>query len=131
MSKTRYFLIELVANLLFFALSISVCLALFANGSENNNYNDTLSNATIQAQKVAEIVKAYGYDDVMTALNATGTNEKMYLYYDENWSPSENESVYTITIEQNKDKSMLNTNIIISNANDELIYDLSVAEYGG
>lgn len=66
-SKTGLFLIELVIVILFFSVSATICMRIFAFSYTAANHSRDLSDATAAAAATAECFKACGGDIIKTA----------------------------------------------------------------
>ncbi len=102
-SKTKYFLIELIVNCMFFAISAAICANVFAIGHVESEASRDLSIATVETQNIAEIVKYSGGDitKISDLLSATVDSESnLNIYYDDNFvrTDSKQNAVYTISL---------------------------------
>ncbi len=132
-SKTRYFLFELVINCLIFAISAAVCLNLFAYGFIQNQDSRELSMATLEAQSVAETIKATGGETGLLSeyLQCDASAEGLTLYYDRDWqrTSSAQGALYTLNVRfAPLDKGVQTANIIVENQT-ETIYELTIQQY--
>ena len=91
-SKSSLFLMELIIAILFFALSSTVCIRLFAKSHLLSKETVNKNEAVIQAQNMAETYLAYEGD--CTALSSLYPvshyrEEEALLtqFYDKNWEP--------------------------------------------
>jgi len=125
-SRTGLFLIELVIVILFFALSATVCMKLFAFAYTMTEYSADISHAAAAAQNTAECFKAAEGDIVKTAelLGAVFENNKL------SYNPDDD---ITLTLITDTEKSDLSVNGIISVAdkNKKIIFELEIIALRG
>ncbi len=129
--SSRYFLLELIVNSLFFILAAAVCLNLFAFGYTQSDDSRVLSEASMRAQEAAEIIKASEGDMAMTAqlLGGETTAQGCSVTYDEHWTPGG--GAYTLNISSQTDSSdMLSANISIHDLEGE-IFSIEVKRFLG
>ncbi len=130
--KSRYFLAELIVNCLFFVISASICLNLFAFGYTQSTESKNLSMATLKAQNMAECIKASGQDiDLLCELTGAVQDENLLvIYYDDEWEISNQEAAtyeMNVLIDVNS-LGMLYADIAVFQA-EEIIFDLKVNKY--
>lgn len=100
-SKTPLFLMEVVIMLLVFAISASICLKVFVEGKKISEDSYNLDKACFEAQKAAEYWQNTKGDMMQTAQLLQGTlqDHKLQLCYDEDWSLTKKDAVFTLTME--------------------------------
>ncbi len=132
--KSRYFLAELIVNCLFFVISASVCLNLFAFGYTQSTESRTLSMATLKAQNMAENIKAVGNNTTMLCelTGAVENSETITVYFDEDWNETTDTSApFVLNVLMNTDSAkMISADIDVASG-DTLIYELTVKRYIG
>lgn len=134
-SKSRYFLVELIVNCLFFAMAAAICLNVFVRGHVESQKNEALSMAVIKAQNAAESVKASegSMARMERLLDAAQEDGVFVLYYDGDWQRTyeEGQSEYVLQVAAKTDgQAMLHAEILVSD-DAGTIYTLSVARYIG
>ncbi len=132
-SKSRYFLVELIVNCMFFVICASVCINLFSEGYIKSNESRVLSMATLQAQNTAECFKASeGNLDVLAQLvKGRVENQAVIIYFDEEWRAIEEmDSPFHLVLESKEVQGMKTAEIIVYKG-DELQYELTVQQYSG
>ncbi len=132
--KSRYFLAELIINCLFFVISASVCLNLFAFGYTQSTQSRTLSMSTLKAQNMAECIKASNndIDKLCTLTGAVDNGDYVTAYYDEEWAQTTNENApYKLNVIISTDSyNMLSADIDVYEY-ENIIYELNVKRYIG
>ncbi len=131
--KLKHFLLELIINCLFFSVCVSICVSIFVSGHLESGRSNDLSTAALEAQNIAETVKAVGADtEVLASLLEAESNEGVYFIgYDEDWQRSADEVVYSATVDTSlTEDMMLNARIVIKKG-DELIYELDIKSFVG
>ncbi len=131
-SKTRYFLIELIVNCLFFALAAAICAGLFAKGFADSKYSEDLAMATLKAQNYAEIFKAAKGSEEMFSEIATA-NDYFEFYYDENWQECDAVDLrYLLKVDIGSEVGNIKTaDISVAKLDKTEIYSLTVKRYVG
>ncbi len=129
--NSRYFLLELIINSLFFILASAVCLNLFAFGYTSSDDSRNLSKATMEAQNAAEILKATGGDLslVADALQGSVTDNVCSVSYDENWQAGAGDA-FALNVTVGTSDGMLSGDIIITDREGE-VYSLNVKRFIG
>ncbi len=132
-NKTRYFLIELIANCFFFALAAIICVNFFAIGFTDNKNSKELSQATLKATEMAEVFKAYA-NDVQMVLDYTGatkTDDGYEVYYDKDWKQVESSGEYSFVMDVGLSITQYNTLVadIEINSEEGSVYSLTVSKF--
>ncbi len=133
--KSRYFLAELIINCLFFVISASICLNLFAFGYTQSTNSKNLSMATLKAQDMAESIKSTGEDtDKLRELTGAVENNDIFtVYYDDDWNTSsaENANFSLVAHIQINSLGMLYADIDVTDitGDDELLYALKINKF--
>ncbi len=131
-SKTRYFLIEIIICCFVFAIAAAICLNLFVVGYLENRDSRALSMATMEAQNVAEIVKASKGDSAIIErlLEAGGVDGTFTLGFDEDWQRvTPEESMYTLVAKTYSEGLYFVADITV--ADDATIFELKATRYLG
>lgn len=120
-SRTGLFLIELVIIIMFFAISATVCMKLFAFAYTMTEYSSDISHAATAAQNTAECFKAAEGDMVKTAelLGAVFENNKL-LY-----NPDDDIKLTLIT-DTNKSDVSVNGIISVADKNNKIIFEMEI-----
>ncbi len=132
-SKSRYFLLELIINCLFFAIAAAICLNLFTYGFIQSRESRELSMASLEAQSVSEAFKAGGGDIQLleTLLESDSNADSFVLHYNQDWhrvSPDE-EAPYSLTMHIDYEENGLQRAAISVDSQTRHIYALSVQLY--
>ncbi|WP_304508222.1 hypothetical protein [Anaerotignum sp.] len=100
-SKTPLFLMEVVIMLLVFAISASICLKVFVEGKKISEDSYNLDKACLETQKAAEYWQNTKGDLKQTAelLQASLQDNKLQLFYDEDWNLTKKNAAFTLTME--------------------------------
>lgn len=131
-SRSRLLLMELILNLLLFAIAAVVCLQLFAQAHLKSQQSQDLALATLQLQTVAEGFKATGAD--LTALQAqvggTLSGQVLRLSYDESWQPTGGPAAYTLTLTASEDaQGMVTGDLSAARSDGQTLLGLTVRRY--
>jgi Tfp pilus assembly protein PilE len=101
-SSSRAFFLEIVLNLVIFALCAAVCLQVFAQAKITSDRSEALSHMSIEAQTVAENFKVLNGDAarLSSALGATREGNTLWLYYDADFKQvsSASEASHTLIV---------------------------------
>ncbi len=128
--KVRLVLMELVIAILFFSISVSVCIQLFVSAYIRSRDAQQLNQSVFIAQGIAEVYKNYQGDieDVATYYDAEVSNSGWILYLDTEGNPCKKElqKLQVTFTEQQPDTNQLM--ISIENEKEE-IYTMNVLAY--
>ncbi len=130
--NSRYFMLELIINSLFFILAAAVCLNLFAYGFSQSDESRDLSQASMKAQQAAEVIKATGDDKQTMAelLGGTITADGCVVTYNNDWQV-EQEGEFLLNIATTVDElDILRAQISVS-SQDGQIFELDVVRFVG
>ena len=132
-SKAGLFLMEIMLNILFFSILVTICLQLFFKAHNLSESTTTQHRAVTTCCSIAEIYQSAGEgEDAILSVYSDGIYEKdqITLYFDEEFiSCTENEAAYRATITLGD--SLLHTALIEFYKIDstEMLYTLSVSSY--
>ncbi len=123
-SRSMNFLVEMLIVLLFFSLSMIVCVQLFLGASQRSELASDLSVSTLIGESVAEQLKLTPYDELSESFDGVWSNEVLTLYFDEMGNAvdapayfqlqisgneeSQRLTVYTVTVLRESDSKQLN-----------------------
>ncbi len=131
-NRSKYFLIELTVNCLFFTIAAAVCIGLFIYGTVLSKQSTDLSHSALISQTIAETFKASDGDieKFKTLTNSELSNDTLYLYYDISWQRTETavEQGYIVKTVVTHDNNMSYADIEVI-AEIGVIYMLSVANF--
>lgn len=100
-NHSNSFFVEITLTVLFFAISATVILQLFASASQTARQSRDLSGAVVQAQSIAEEVRGLSAaNDLPASLkNARQTGTQQYrLGFDKNWRQTAEPPYYVADI---------------------------------
>lgn len=130
LNKTRAFLTEFIIVILFFSFAAVIAIGLYVEANRKNDESVLLSKASMQAQSVAESIRAD---------NSVYDKEGIYTeYLDENMNiVSEDEATYAqkiIVTAINSGDSAIGTEyqykiIIVDADSDENVFEISLHKY--
>lgn len=131
--KSRLFLMELLIMLLFFALSVSVCLQLFTKAYTLTKKSQDLTEAVTLAQSTASLLKSGEMNtETLQKQWPSGQNKDgdFLLYLDEDWNEcSETESSCYLQVAFSPGAIVSSEISIWKTAAGEKIYSLEVNKY--
>lgn len=100
-SRTPLALMEQLVMVLVFALASAVCLKVFVNADQISRRNEAVSQAALQAQNTAEMLKLRGEDLSQALADSQWTKEgdSWCLGYDEDWEIVQSEESWCYLME--------------------------------
>ena len=132
-SKASLFLMELMLNILFFSVLVTICLQLFFKAHNLSESTTVLHRAVSTSTSIAEIYQSnsYGKESILHIYpDAIELNQNIIIYFDEKFvSCPKEEGSYRATITIGDDPlhtAVINFSKIDS---DEIIYTLTVSAY--
>ena len=132
-SSSRMLLIELIVNLSLFALAALVCLQLFVQAHVKSQASQSLAQATLKAQSLAEAVLAQGGDlqRVQALLGGECAGQTLLLAYDEAWQPAAGPAASTLSVDIDVDEDSLLTGRITAQTGGQTLLDWTIRRYLG
>ncbi|MBQ8279794.1 MAG: hypothetical protein IJZ23_08160 [Roseburia sp.] len=130
--KSSLFLMEIMLNILFFAVLVTICLQLFFKAHNLSENTSALHRAITACTSIAEVYQSNpdGEEVVLTVYpDAIALNKTLLIYFDAEYKPcNAAASSYRAVLEHD---DTLHTAIIsfYSQEDDEAIYSLSVSSY--
>lgn len=128
--RSSLFLLELMIAILFFSLASAVCVRFFAQSHQLSEDAAQLHMAVMQAQNIEEAVSGYNGSMEEIALlfpGCTATDEKMTIYYDENWNLcAESDSAYYLTLTLSGDTLLSGEILVFAQEESKALYQLPV-----
>ncbi|NLJ31050.1 MAG: hypothetical protein GX424_05540 [Clostridiales bacterium] len=100
-NHSNSFFVEITLTVLFFAISATVILQLFAMAGKTANRSSDLNGAVLQAQSIAEEVRGLtGADELPASLkNAQAAGTRQYrLKFDKSWKQTDGQPYYTVDV---------------------------------
>ena len=88
-SKAPLVLMEQLIMVLVFALAAALCLQTFVLSEQISKKTKAGNRATIEAQNVAESMKASGMHSYLQTLGESDASGYVRIYYDNNWNVAE------------------------------------------
>ncbi len=132
-SKASLFLMELMLNILFFSVLVTICLQLFFKAHNLSESTTILHRAVTTSSSIAEIYQNnyYGKESILHIYpDAIELNQNIIIYFDDEFvSCPKEEGSYRAKITIGDDA--LRTAVIEFSKvdNDEIIYSLTVSAY--
>ncbi len=130
-TNTRYFMIELVVNSIFFIFAAAVSLNLFVLGRAESVDSMNLSMATIEAQNVAETFKAIdgNTDELISFLNADKSEDGFMIYFDKEWMRTDSSNkVFELNVDIESSEKSEKASISVVSGN-KIIFEIDVMKY--
>lgn len=132
-SKSSLFLMEIMLNIFFFSILVTICLQLFFKAHTLSENTTTLHRAVTTCTSVAEVYQsnAYGKESILHLYpDAMELNQNIIIYYDEDFASCPKEKgAYRITITLS-DNDIHNAIIEFSDLEtSDVIYTLTVSSY--
>jgi Tfp pilus assembly protein PilE len=130
-SQSRAFFLELVLNLVIFALCAAVCLQVFVNAKLVSEHSSALSHLSIEAQMVAESFKSSNGDAaaLAAAFGAHKDGSSLTIYYDGEFQPVATASApYHIRCDID-DATPLKTAVITVYRDQDVLFTLEAKRY--
>lgn len=138
-NHSNSFFVEITLTVLFFAISATVILQLFAAASQAARQSRDLSGAVVQAQSIAEEVRGLSAakDLPVSLKNARQTGARQYrLGFDKNWRQTASQPYYVadVSLQTGGEASgtVVSAEILISRTKSggaDLIYTLHSSKY--
>lgn len=143
LNQTNSFFVEITLAILFFAISATVILQLFAAADSRAQESRDLNNAVFQAQTIAEQVKGMDSpDELPTAIKTAVQTEKnaasasCEIGYDRQWNLTDTDPRYVVGVTMKKTGTqagvLVTANITVTRKKqdgDNRIYQLSCQKY--
>ena len=130
--KSSLFLMEIMINILFFAVLVTICLQLFFKAHKLSEDTSVLHQAITSCTSIAEVYQSNpNGKEVILAIypDAIALNKTILIYFDENYIPcTEHRSTYRAVLEPSED----DCNAAITfyeTASAKVIYTLNVSSY--
>ena len=129
--KSSLFLMEIMINILFFAVLVTICLQLFFKAHKLSESTSVLHHAVTTCTSIAEVYQSdhNGEEIVMTFYpDAIALNNTILIYFGENYLPcAESNSKYRAVLEHGNSP---NANIIFYEQESGVaIYSLALSSY--
>jgi len=129
--KSSLFLMEIMINILFFAVLVTICLQLFFKAHNLSNDTTTLHRAVTACTSVAEVYQSNndGKEVIMTMYpHAIALNNTILIYFDENYLPcNEASGTYRAVLDHSNPPDACIT--FYSQDNGKVIYSLELSSY--
>jgi Tfp pilus assembly protein PilE len=128
-STSRALFLELVLDLVIFAICAVICLQVFAGAHLESARSAALSQLGAEAQQIAEMFKSGADDTALITALPTAKQEKDTIswYYDQNLSPVPVDQAYfTLTCVIDETRSLRQAKIVLTEGSRQLFeYDVS------
>lgn len=134
-SKTRYFLIELLIVIAFFAVASTVCVQVFAHAHLISVESQALSRGVGAAQSAAEVFQASKGDRQQMARLLGGELQPdgaIHVFYNEDWeAASSGDGYYQLTMGVEGER-LLTAAVQVTQCQDgALIYEMETKQFVG
>lgn len=131
-SKSSLFLLELMLNLLFFAVLVTICLQLFLKAHNLSKDTTLLHRAVTACNSIAEVYQSnLGVEDMLLTIfpEALNLNDTILIYFDSNFTAcSEFESTYRAILSKNEGSDTVNIRFLRREGT-TIIYELTFSSY--
>lgn len=132
-SKASLFLMEIMLNILFFSILVTICLQLFMKAHSLSDSTTILHRAVSTCTSIAEVYQSSddGKESILQIYpETTDQGNNMIIYFDEMFAAcSKEEGCYYASITLNADSLDTAEILFFERENDEEIYSLSVSGY--
>lgn len=129
--KSSLFLMEIMINILFFAVLVTICLQLFFKAHNLSEDTTALHRAVTACTSIAEVYQSNhdGNEVVMTIYpDAIALNSTILIYFDENYQPcKEADSFYRAVLDHSNPPDA-NITLYVQDGG-EILYTLTVSSY--
>ncbi len=130
--KSSLFLMEIMLNILFFAVLVTICLQLFFKAHTLSNDTTILHQAVTVCTSLAEVYQSSenGEESILKIYpEAIELNNMILVYYTDGFLPcSEANSSYRAILEKNDNQHMTTISFYATEAS-EVIYSVVVSSY--
>ncbi|MEA5083222.1 MAG: hypothetical protein VB018_03600 [Lachnospiraceae bacterium] len=135
-NKSGLFLMELIVVTLFFSVAAVIVLKIFFAGETLSRESQVLTNAVIQAQNAAQLIKSdSGKTESLCDYYGTTENDGIIvIYFDKEFVPCENDDKASIkmVVNQTIDGQIVDSTIdFLHIDNDQIVYSLETKTYTG
>jgi len=129
--KSSLFLMEIMINILFFAVLVTICLQLFFKAHNLSENTTTLHHAVTACTSIAEVYQSnYDAKEVISTIypDSIALNSTILIYFDENYQPcAEASGIYRAVLDHSGSP---NANITFYvQESGEVLYSLDVSSY--
>ncbi len=99
-NKNSLFLMELMMDILFFAISAAICLQMFAYASQTAAATQSLRNATLAARSAGACYQSAAGDlnHVAQLLSGSAQGDVLQVGYDRQWQTTTDAPLYQLTL---------------------------------
>ena len=129
--KSSLFLMEIMINILFFAVLVTICLQLFFKAHNLSEDTTSLHRAVTTCTSIAEVYQSNhdGKEVIMTMYpNAIALNNTILIYFDENYLPcNETSDTYRAVLDHSNSPDAKITFYVQDSG--EVLYSLEVSSY--
>lgn len=129
--KSSLFLMEIMINILFFAVLVTICLQLFFKAHNLSEDTTSLHRAVTACTSIAEVYQSNhdGKEVIMTMYpDAIALNNTILIYFDENYLPcNEAFSTYRAVLDHSNSPDASITFYVQESS--EILYSLAVSSY--
>lgn len=135
-NKSGLFLMELIVVTLFFSVAAVIVLKIFYTGEKLSRESQSLTNAVIQAQNAAQLIKSDSgkTESLCDYYGTTENNGSIVVYFDDEFIPCDNDDSASIkmVVTQTTSGQIVNSNIdFVHIANDRSVYSLETKTFAG
>lgn len=130
--KSSLFLLEIMLNLFFFIILVTVCLQLFLKAHQLSKNTTLLHRAVTVCTSIAEVCQSnLGETDILQTIypEALILNDTLLIFFDSNFTAcSEFESIYRVFLFENRDDNTITIRFLRKN-DTNIIYELKASSY--
>ena len=129
--KSSLFLMEIMINILFFAVLVTICLQLFFKAHNLSENTTALHRAVTACTSIAEVYQSnHDGQEVITTVfpDAIALNNTILVYFDENYQPcKEALGIYRAVLDHSNSPDAKITFYVQESG--EILYSLAVSSY--
>jgi len=129
--KSSLFLMEIMINILFFAVLVTICLQLFFKAHNLSENTTSLHRAVTACTSIAEVYQSNhdGKEVIMTVYpDAIALNSTILIYFDENYRPCSEASCTYRAVLDHSGSSDTNITFYVQESGESL-YSLEASSY--
>ena len=130
--RSSLFFLEIMLNLLFFVILVTICLQLFLKAHHLSKDTTLLHRAVTVCTSIAEVCQSsLDETDIFQTIYPESLilNDTILIYFDSNFAAcSEFESIYRVFLSENKEDNRITIRFLRKN-DTSIIYELEVSSY--
>ena len=130
--RSSLFFLEIMLNLLFFVILVTICLQLFLKAHHLSKDTTLLHRAVTVCTSIAEVCQSsLDETDIFQTIYPESLilNDTILIYFDSNFAAcSEFESIYRVFLSENKEDNRITIRFLRKN-DTSIIYELEISSY--